>query len=84
MLILPFSAIIIKDVPDWEWLAFVKSKECVFVNVHMLCQSNKKKINYNDATKIMPTKLYTSLLCSMKVLKPYIILLNLFMIKSEI
>ena len=39
MLILSFSAILIDDVPDWEWIAFVKPKDCVFVSIYVLCQS---------------------------------------------
>ena len=38
MLILSLSAILTKDVPDWECIAFVKSKDCVFACVHVLCQ----------------------------------------------
>ena len=33
-----FSSVLTKDVPDWGWIAFVKSKFCVFVLTHVLCQ----------------------------------------------
>ena len=44
---LPFSAIIIKDVPDWEWIAFVKFKDCVFT----CCVKAKKNCTYSRSWK---------------------------------
>ena len=41
LLILSFSAILIKDVPEWERIACVKSKDYMFkYTIHMLCQGS--------------------------------------------